>query len=805
RLAARGCAVERIGVGLAADEGALGERLRTLAAVDAPVAGVVHLAALGRPALALDAGVDEVRREVLAGQKSLHLVLHALSARLADGAHVLAASSLGGCFGRIGAAGADGRVALQGGATGLLKSLQEERPSLRTKAVDLDPASDSSAVAAILEGELELDGGRTEVGYPGGVRTVFRTVAREVEPAASDEDRGPCVVLATGGARGITAEVLRGIARPGMTLALTGRGVNIDDEPPALAACADAAALRRHFIAEVRRGALSLKPAEVEREVQRVLATREMRANVAALRGAGATVELHAVDVTDPEAMRALVEGLYARHGRIDGVVHGAGVIEDKRLADKGAESWSRVVDTKVVGLWLLQRWLRPASLRFFSVFSSVAGRYGNSGQSDYATANELMNRLCAQLSRAWGPSVNVHALCWGPWGPTSAGAGMVTAETEAKFAAKGVALVSAALGRRLFADELRRSPGGPVEVVCGQGPWEAHEAALGAIRIAELPAAQGSAAAPPDVAAPSLGPLLGAAARRAEPKGDQVVTLQLDARHRYLWEHVIDGTPVLPAAAAMEMLAEAAAALWPGWTLTEVRDFRLLKGIELKEPARRLEIVVSPPPYGSSEGFEVMATLSSAGPGGRPLPHYRATLRLEVVRPEGEPHRVAAYRDRTLEVSTAYGEWLFHGPRFQVIEAIDGLSPAGAAARVRATRPSQWMARCPGDGPGWCLEPALLDAAAQMAWLWARAYRDESALPARFGRVVRYRGDWPARLRMEYRRIATDDPALVRADVHFVDEGGRTLMSIEELDSIASPALNRLGGTARRAADLEA
>ena len=57
--------------------------------------------------------------------------------------------------------------------------------------------------------------------------------------------------------------------------------------------------------------------------------------------------------------MASLFGDLYARHGRIDGVVHGAGVIEDKLLADKTSDSWSRVVDTKVVGLLLLARHVR--------------------------------------------------------------------------------------------------------------------------------------------------------------------------------------------------------------------------------------------------------------------------------------------------------------------------------------------------------------------------------------------------------------------------------------------------------------
>jgi hypothetical protein len=155
---------------------------------------------------------------------------------------------------------------------------------------------------------------------------------------------------------------------------------------------------------------------------------------------------------------------------------------------------------------------------------------------------------------------------------------------------------------------------------------------------------------------------------------------------------------------------------------------------------------------------------------------------------------------DKALSTDKAYGEWLFHGPRFQVIERIDGLSPNGAGASVRSTRPVQWLADGANDGDDWVFDPGLLDAAAQMAWLWARAYRDESALPARFGRVVRYRERFPERMHMQYTRTLTDDSSLVRGNVVFLDDGGEAVMAIEELDSVASAALNRFGGTAREA-----
>ncbi len=784
------------------DEAMLVERCAALS--DVPIAGVIHLAALRAPAITFTADAHAWRGALWANERCFFVALRTLLPRLVDGAHVVAASDLGGLWGRDGTAVPELRCL--GGSVGALKSLAEERPMLRIKAVDLDPQRSAADQARDLVAEIELDGGRQEVGYPAGQRTVFVSTPQDAPARASHAlDEGPLVVLATGGARGITAEVLRTLARPGCTLVLTGRSAWPDDEPAETAALADANALRAFHVARVRDGRAKLTPGEIQRLMRVTIDQREMRANVGDLRAAGASVEYHAVDVTDETALRGVVGGVVSRHGAIHGVVHGAGVIEDKLVADKTSASWSRVVETKVTGLALLAKLVEPAVLKFFTVFASVAGRYGNSGQSDYATANELMVRTAQQLQARWGEQVVVSALCWGPWGATTSGAGMVTADTEAKFASKGVKLVDAALGRRLFRAEIDRIGGGAVEVVCGEADWDSHEARRAQVRWSPVaPTAPAhSVAAAHAASTPDLAPLLGACTPQSLPTGDRVLPFTLDpARDRYLLEHVIDGKMVLPAAAALEMMAEAAHALWPGWHVVEVREHRLLKGLEMTGP-QAVQVRIAPPPYGSSEGFEVNASLQSPQANGRVLTHYRCVVRLEQVMPPPMPllDRAARHDERALSVAKAYGEWLFHGPRFQVITTIDGLSAQGATARVRRSEPSQWLARAHAGTPDdWCFDPALIDAAAQMAWLWSRAYRDESALPTRLGRVARCVATLPDSMTMVYRCVPSTDATIVRGHVAFVDNTGRVVMEIEELDSIASAALNRLGGTARTA-----
>ncbi|MBS0432150.1 MAG: SDR family NAD(P)-dependent oxidoreductase [Proteobacteria bacterium] len=787
-LRARGIDVVEIGQSVLASEDLLVSRCESLR-TETPVAGLIHLAALGMPPLAGDESPAAWRQALQDNEKALFLLLRELSGSLVEGAHVVAASDLGGLFGREGSS--DGVLRLVAGCVGTLKSIRKENETLRVKAVDLDPSRDPSAQAGDLLAEIELDGGRQEVGYPAGRRTVFRSEAEQVvADRAREAGLHDLVVLATGGARGITAETLRGLARPGNKLILTGRST-LEAESSGTAELVDAKALRDHFVAEVRAGRLKLNPREIQKRVSDVLAQREMHANIADLSAGGATVEYIAADVNNEESVHKLLQDIAQRHGPVSGVVHGAGIIEDKLLADKTGDSWSRVVETKIMGLLLLQKHLDPSALKFFIVFSSVAGRYGNSGQSDYACANELMNRLCVALQARWGERVAVSALCWGPWGATKFGAGMVTAETEAKFASFGVKLVTAELGRKLFREELTREAGTPVEVVCGEAAWDTREEELGAIRV------DGAAVTVPASDAAATEPLLGATTPQAQPTGERIVPVDLDrARHLYLDEHMLDGKQVLPAAAALEMMAEAGRLLWPGWRVVEVREHKLMKGVELESKPRMLRVFVQPPPYGSSEGFEVTAQLQSELAPGRMMTHYRAVLRLAQDLPESVPMEKGRHREQSLSVAKAYDEWLFHGPRFRVIEKIEGLSRGGAGARVRVSHPSQWMA----DGvvaTQWAFDPALLDAAAQMAWLWSRAFREEAALPARFGRVTRHREQFPTHLHMEYERVETEDPNLIRGNVTFLDDEGNPVMTIEELDSIASAALNRFGGTA--------
>ncbi|MCH2105101.1 MAG: SDR family NAD(P)-dependent oxidoreductase [Planctomycetes bacterium] len=401
--------------------------------------GLIHLGALST-----DAGPDRVK----------DLFRRARAAMEHDPEWILAATGLGGSFGRQ---ENGGDHAAHGGAAGFMRSLAKERPDARIRCVDLDVTEDPGELAQRLFEELLVGGDEVEVAHGGGARNALQPVERalDLEDASSLLDHDS-VVLMTGGARGITALIANELAkRHGCTLVLVGRSPlpELDDDPE-LEAAADAGALRR-VLATRRAGS---RPAEIEREVRELLAAREIASNLDALRAAGCAVEYRSCDVRDEASFGALIDSVYQDHGRIDGVVHGAGVIEDKLLGQKTDESFDRVFDTKVRGALILAEKIRD-DVRFVAFFSSIASAFGNRGQTDYAAANDLLDKLAHALDRRL--SGRVVSFNWGPWD----GSGMVSEELRREYQRRGLGLIDPAEGVDAFFNELSRDRG-PAQVI---------------------------------------------------------------------------------------------------------------------------------------------------------------------------------------------------------------------------------------------------------------------------------------------------------------------------------------------------
>ncbi|MDH6143388.1 acyl transferase domain-containing protein/NAD(P)H-dependent flavin oxidoreductase YrpB (nitropropane dioxygenase family) [Kitasatospora sp. GP30] len=358
------------------------------------------------------------------------------------------------------------------GLRGLFRTLAREYPDLTARLVELDPAADPEAadpeaVAQALLGELLAPDREPVVLHTPAGRQALTLVPAPLgllgstgagpagdgvaEAAALGLDR-EAVVLLVGGARGITARFAATLAAAARCrLELLGRtALPEGPEDPATATALDRTALR----AALARQGVPLP--EVERTAARLLAGREVTATLDELAALGAQARYQSVDAADPAALRQAVKEVYAAHGRLDGVVYAAGVIEDKVLAEKDLESFRRVFATKAEGARTLLDALAelPGSgPRFTVLFGSIAAALGNRGQADYAAANDALEELGARWAARTGRrALTVH---WGPWAPDGAHGGMVSPELARDYERRGVRLIDPAAGSLALLREL--------------------------------------------------------------------------------------------------------------------------------------------------------------------------------------------------------------------------------------------------------------------------------------------------------------------------------------------------------------
>uniref|UniRef100_UPI00198153FC beta-ketoacyl reductase n=1 Tax=Burkholderia sp. Ac-20379 TaxID=2703900 RepID=UPI00198153FC len=133
----------------------------------------------------------------------------------------------------------------------------------------------------------------------------------------------------------------------------------------------------------------------------------------------GGRVICEAADASDARAAEQLVDGIRRRFGRLDGVVHAAGQLDDGALLQKVPARVAGVLAPKVAGVVNLDRALGTAPLDFFVLFASIAGALGNPGQADYAAANAFLDDFAAvrearrRAGRCHGRTV---AIDWPLW-----------------------------------------------------------------------------------------------------------------------------------------------------------------------------------------------------------------------------------------------------------------------------------------------------------------------------------------------------------------------------------------------------
>ncbi|MER7362364.1 beta-ketoacyl synthase N-terminal-like domain-containing protein [Nonomuraea wenchangensis] len=123
-------------------------------------------------------------------------------------------------------------------------------------------------------------------------------------------------------------------------------------------------------------------------------------------------------DLAAPGTAERLVAAATEGGLRLRGVVHAAGVLDDRLIADLEPDGLARVWAAKVVGAQRLHDATKDLDLDWWVAFSSAASLLGSPGQAAYAAANAWLDALCERRRAEGLPALAVN---WGPWAGTAA------------------------------------------------------------------------------------------------------------------------------------------------------------------------------------------------------------------------------------------------------------------------------------------------------------------------------------------------------------------------------------------------
>ncbi|MFZ0948591.1 MAG: SDR family NAD(P)-dependent oxidoreductase [Candidatus Sulfotelmatobacter sp.] len=746
-----------------------------------PVHGVYWLSALDDEGNLSDVDLAGWHEALRVRLKLLYVTMRVLYEQVAaPGTFLISATRLGGQHGYDQA----GATAPLGGAVvGFTKTYKRERIDALVKAVDFEAEQKPSEVAAILIEETLRDPGAIELGYKEGLRW---TVGLQEQPAADGQPGltldSNTVFVVTGAAGSIVSAITADLATAsGGTFYLLDLVPEPDPENPDLKRfVTDKEGLKRDLFARIQARGERATPALVEKELAALERAQAAHSAIEAVRAAGGKAHYFSVNLTDADAVAKVIQQVRGHSGRIDVLLHAAGTERSHFLQDKDQREFDLVFNVKSDGWFNLLHALGEMPLGATVAFSSIAGRFGNAGQTDYSSANDLLCKITSSF-RTTRPATRGIVIDWTAWG----GIGMATRGSIPKMMElAGIDMLPPEAGIPLIRRELTTGAT-KGEIVIGQGlgilqnEWDSTGgldtfAAETLLRSSE----QGLS---------KLGPMIGKVASIGLQNGLTVETSFDPAIQPFLHDHQIDGTPVLPGVMGIEAFAEAALCLLPGWHVAAIEDVNFLAPFKFyrNEPrAVTVETTIHP------QGDNLLADCRLTGRRSFPnqsepqvTTHFTARVRLAKQAPKAETVPVPGLTAGHVMKATDIYRLYFHGPAYQVVERAwwDGHRMVGLMAR---SLPANHL---PSEPPT-LMAPRLIELCFQTAGLWEMGVQGRMGLPRHIDRVSSLL--LPAAESDDTRlyAVVTSDQGRSSFDADIVDAKGNRYLQISGYRTVAFP-----------------
>jgi len=508
------------------------------------------------------------------------------------------------------------------------------------------------------------------------------------------------VLLISGGAKGITSQCAVKIAKTARCrFILIGRSSILDPEPEYAKNSESSEELQENALEFYKEKKKKITPKVLQQEIKNILSSREISSTLHKIEEYGGEVIYISSDVTDEKSLIPQVHSAIKKLGQITGVIHGAGNLADKLIENKSSKDFDLVVNTKIKGLENIIQAINPEKLKFLVLFSSVAGFFGNIGQSDYAIANEILNKSAYIIKKSL-PDCHVVSINWGPWD-----SGMVSPELKKVFKERNIQLISTEFGVETLIKELTSKKHDASQIVIGSP-----------INMGiELKSFESSVIS---------------------------VRRQLSLKNNpFLKDHTIGSMAVLPATCGSSWLANTCESLNPGFSFYHMEDFKILKGITFDNESHDYETELKLLLETDDDKRIYEATITSQKGNGRKVFHYNGKVFLTKkmpIPPSHQPVRELNLDSSKFKKGSDFYQngTLFHGPSFQGIQEVLLLTENKVITQVSLP---QMDPLNQGQFLSQTINPYINDAIVQNLLIWTQEFYDAPCLPSRLHQWDQY------------------------------------------------------------------
>lgn len=713
-------------------EAYLQDTLKTIQSQFGTIGGFIHTHPLPQVATSGDDFFPATEMELL---QSIYSIAKHLKPSLNNG-YFVAVTQVDG---QLATSGEQAYSVVGSGLSGFVKALQREWMNTHCRFLDLNPQLPlNKAAEIVLEEIADPDIGLVEVGRSQKQRL---TLGLEQTKAIFDPQEKPnqeSVFLVSGGGRGITADCILELAQAYQCkFILLGRTPLSTSEPEWASGCIDRQELQQKLIKDSTQKGQNLTPVVVNNILHSLSSQREIRHTLEKIKQLGGEAIYLCVDLTQKAELQEKLNAIVKDFGDIKGIIHGAGNLADKRLEKKTLADWHQVFDAKIVGLRNLLSVIELAQLKYLILFSSVASYFGNAGQTDYALANEILNKF-AYACQSLYPQLRVTSINWGPWEK-----GMMNPLLQKYYQEQGIDLIPAAVGTRFFREEL----------------------GIAKPDVAQQIVISGSLSIPTSYTS-------------KQQQEDSYERDLKEANNPFLSDHKIGDDAVLPMTCAINWMVKNCEDRLPNYKVRVIKDFQVLKGIRLAQSSE-LHCVSHLNPLDLENdclGYSLQInSLSQDKP--YELPHYQGTLFLS-----NQWETLPFYTNLDLEsnlekqVEDLYGiqGCLFHGKTFQGVRQVlqineQKITSLCNLASIDFNQQGQFAVNS--------FNPYLADVQLHNVLIWTYHYLKQGCLPTGVEKIEQF---YPLNFEQDFyvsTRIITRNKIKIVVDIFAHDRQGKILM----------------------------